>query len=142
MSSEPVISVRNPATGELCGTARVTPAAEVGEAIRRARAAQGAWPALPFRERGRLLRRLAGAAARDESLLAALMAETGKPRFVAEAVELLYLVELTRFYASAAGEAALADDLRRPFCSDTTWPVSSTILAVSSGSSDRGTGRS
>ena len=42
-------------------------------------------------------------------------AESGKPRYEAENIELFYTLELTRYYTGRAGRRALADDLRHPF---------------------------
>jgi acyl-CoA reductase-like NAD-dependent aldehyde dehydrogenase len=48
----------------------------------------------------------------DADTLDLLVRESGKPRYEAEIFELLYTLELTRFYTSAAAERALADELR------------------------------
>jgi acyl-CoA reductase-like NAD-dependent aldehyde dehydrogenase len=110
-----MIQIRNPATGEICGEAAAQSSAEVTEALGRASAASLQWRARAFPERAALLRRLARGAAGDERLMTALVSETGKPRYEAEGIELLYLLELTRFLSGSHGRAALADDVRRPF---------------------------
>jgi acyl-CoA reductase-like NAD-dependent aldehyde dehydrogenase len=51
----------------------------------------------------------------DPSLVDTLVAESGKPRYEAELIELFYTLELTRFYTGRVGRRALADDLRHPF---------------------------
>jgi acyl-CoA reductase-like NAD-dependent aldehyde dehydrogenase len=83
--------------------------------LRRAVAAQPAWAALSFADRATALRRLMRAVARDEPLMSALVAETGKPRYEAEGIELLYTLELTRFLSSRRGRKALSPETRRPF---------------------------
>jgi acyl-CoA reductase-like NAD-dependent aldehyde dehydrogenase len=113
--SPEIVRVRNPATGEICGEVPIVSAAAVADTVRRAAAAQSSWSRLPFSERRRVIRRLMRGLARDERLMSVLVAETGKPRFEAEGIELLYVLELTRFLSSSAGEAALAEHIRRPF---------------------------
>jgi acyl-CoA reductase-like NAD-dependent aldehyde dehydrogenase len=76
------ITVRDPASGRTVGTVPLQDADEVEAAVRRARAAQERWAAMPVRERGAALRaaRRAFVAARGE-IVELLAAETGKPRF-------------------------------------------------------------
>ncbi|HXU04362.1 MAG TPA: aldehyde dehydrogenase family protein [Polyangia bacterium] len=108
------LRVTNPATGQLI---REVPAGDAGAAaaaIARARSAQGAWGELPFSERARILRRLARAMRDDPTFLDTLCAESGKPRYEAENMELFYALELTRYYTGRAGRRALADELRYP----------------------------
>ena len=50
------IQVENPATGQIVGTVRNTPAGDVPGIVARARAAQPAWEALGFEGRGKVLR--------------------------------------------------------------------------------------
>lgn len=109
------IVVSNPATGEACGEARAWSAADTADALARARAAQPAWAASGFDVRARCIRRLVRALADDAPLLQALTAETGKPRYEAEAFEILYTLELTRYLSGRAGRAALAEERRRAF---------------------------
>src|SRR5262249_4124466 len=104
----------NPATGEILGEVPVQGVTEVTAAVARARAAQPAWGALPFAERARALRRLARALRDDPSFLETLAAESGKPLYDAELMELFYLLELVRYYTGRAGRRALRDDLRHP----------------------------
>ncbi len=109
------LTIRNPATGAVVKEiAAVTPA-DVSLAVARARAAQPAWAARSPRERGALLRALARRLRDDESVVETIIAESGKPRFEAEAIEIFYTLELTRFLTGRKGRAALADDVRRPF---------------------------
>jgi acyl-CoA reductase-like NAD-dependent aldehyde dehydrogenase len=109
------LRVQNPATGQLIREipAADGPAAEA--ALARARAAQPAWGELPFGERARILRRVARGLRDDATFLDTLSAESGKPRYEAEGMELFYTLELTRYYTGRAGRRALRDDLRHPF---------------------------
>jgi acyl-CoA reductase-like NAD-dependent aldehyde dehydrogenase len=105
----------NPATGAVVGEVPNTPRLEVEGIVARGRVAQPAWGALTFRERAGALRRLSRRIRDDQSLLQTLIAESGKPSYEAEVFEILYTLELTRFYAGGGGRRALADDIRRPF---------------------------
>jgi len=109
------LRVTNPATGQLIQELPAADTAAVDAAIARAREAQPAWGALPFSERKRILRRVARALRDDATFLDILCAESGKPRYEAENIELFYTLELTRYYTGRAGRRALADDLRHPF---------------------------
>jgi acyl-CoA reductase-like NAD-dependent aldehyde dehydrogenase len=109
------LRVTNPATGTLVAEVPAGDADAVAAAVGRARTAQRAWGALPFAERASALRRLARALRDDPTFLDTLIAESGKPRYEAEAMELFYTLELTRFYTGRAGRRALADELRHPF---------------------------
>jgi acyl-CoA reductase-like NAD-dependent aldehyde dehydrogenase len=106
--------VQNPGTGALITEVPTATADELGAAIARARAAQPAWGALPFAERGRALRRLTHRMLSDPELLDTLVSESGKPHYEAEAMELFYTCELTRYYTGGAGRRALRDDVRHP----------------------------
>lgn len=107
--------VVDPATGALLADVAPTSPAELDAAFARARTAQTAWGALPFRARGAALRRFARVLRDDAQLLTTLTAESGKPRHEAELFELLYTLELTRFYTGRRGRRALADRTQRPF---------------------------
>ena len=109
------LRVTNPATGQLIQTIPAADAQAADAAMARARAAQPAWGALPFSVRARTLRRLARALRDDLTFLDTLSAESGKPRYEAEGIELFYTLELTRYFTGRAGRRALADDLRHPF---------------------------
>jgi acyl-CoA reductase-like NAD-dependent aldehyde dehydrogenase len=109
------LRVTNPATGELIQEIPAADAAAADAAMTRAREAQPAWGALPFSERARILRRVARAIRDDATFLDTLCAESGKPRYEAENIEVFYTLELTRYYTGRAGRRALADDLRHPF---------------------------
>jgi len=109
------LSIENPATGATIARVPTVGANEVPAAVERARVAQPAWEALGVRERGRALRRLARAIRDDGRLAETLVAESGKPFYEAEGIEIFYLLELTRFYTGRTGRRALADEVRRPF---------------------------
>jgi acyl-CoA reductase-like NAD-dependent aldehyde dehydrogenase len=106
--------IRNPATGQVLAEIPCGDLPHVEAAVARARAAQPAWAALPFKERGAALRRLARAVRDDPRLLDILVSESGKPTFEAEGIEVFYTLELTRYYTGRAGRRALRDDLRHP----------------------------
>jgi acyl-CoA reductase-like NAD-dependent aldehyde dehydrogenase len=108
----PFHEVRDPSSGALLGQVPDQSADDVEAALLRARSAQPAWAALPFRVRAEALRKLARAIRDDAALLDTLTRESGKPRYEAELFELLYTLELTRFYTGSAGRRALADELR------------------------------
>jgi acyl-CoA reductase-like NAD-dependent aldehyde dehydrogenase len=108
------IRVQNPATGETLEEIPCADAATTEAAVARARAAQPAWAALPFEERARALRRLARAMRDDNGFVDTLSAESGKPRYEAELIELFYTLELTRYYTGRTGRRALRDELRHP----------------------------
>jgi acyl-CoA reductase-like NAD-dependent aldehyde dehydrogenase len=108
------LRVKNPATGELIEEIPCADAAAAEAAVARARAAQPAWGGLPFAARAGALRRLARAIRDDAGFLDTLSAESGKPRYEAELFELLYTLELTRYYTGRAGRRALRDELRHP----------------------------
>jgi acyl-CoA reductase-like NAD-dependent aldehyde dehydrogenase len=114
VSAPDPLRVKNPATGEVIRELPCGGAAEIDAAVARARTAQPAWAALPFRERARALRRFARALRDDDQLITTLVAENGKSRYEAELFELFYVLELTRYYTGRAGRRALADELRHP----------------------------
>jgi succinate-semialdehyde dehydrogenase/glutarate-semialdehyde dehydrogenase len=87
---------------------------ELVAAVARARAAQTTWQHQSVASRARLLRRFVRTLVADTELIDTLVAETGKPRHEAEAFELLYLVELTRYLCSRRGRNPLKEVRRRP----------------------------
>ncbi len=109
------LRVTNPATGAPLAELPSTTTAELDAAVARARRAQPRWAGLSTRARGRLLRAFAGRLLRDPELLPILIGESGKPLYEAEAIEVFYTCELTRFLTGRAGRRALADELRHPF---------------------------
>ncbi|HEY5090326.1 MAG TPA: aldehyde dehydrogenase family protein, partial [Polyangia bacterium] len=96
MSPPSPLRVKNPATDELLEEIPCADEAAAEAAVARARAAQPAWAALPFAYRARALRRLGRAIRDDNGFLDTLSAESGKPRYEAELIELFYTLELTR----------------------------------------------
>jgi acyl-CoA reductase-like NAD-dependent aldehyde dehydrogenase len=114
VSASDPLRVKNPATGEIIRELPAADGAAVEAAVARARAAQPAWGARPFRERARLLRRFARALRDDDQLMPTLVAENGKPRYEAELIELFYTLELTRYYTGRAGRRALGDEVHHP----------------------------
>jgi len=108
------LMVQNPGTGAPITEIPQATSADVAAAIARARAAQPAWGARSFAERGRALRRLTHRMLSDSALLDTLVSESGKPHYEAEAMELFYTCELTRYYTGRAGRRALRDDVRHP----------------------------
>jgi acyl-CoA reductase-like NAD-dependent aldehyde dehydrogenase len=107
--------IRNPATGQVLAEVPCGGLSQIEEAVTRARAAQPAWGALPFAKRAAALRRLGRALRDDPGFVDTLIGESGKPSYEAEAMEVFYTLELTRYYTGRAGRRALADDLRHPF---------------------------
>jgi acyl-CoA reductase-like NAD-dependent aldehyde dehydrogenase len=107
--------VTNPATGAHIVDVPVCTRADVESALARARAAQPGWAALPARERGQALRRLARAIRDDARLTEILISESGKPHYEAEWIEVFYTLELTRYYTGGAGRHALREQIRHPF---------------------------
>ncbi|HEX3696191.1 MAG TPA: aldehyde dehydrogenase family protein [Polyangia bacterium] len=87
---------------------------DLAKAVQRARAAQPAWASLSLTDRRRGLRRLTRRLLADPEAMDTLVAESGKPRYQAELIELFYTCELTRFYTGRVGRRALRDDLRHP----------------------------
>jgi acyl-CoA reductase-like NAD-dependent aldehyde dehydrogenase len=106
--------ITNPATGQVIEEVPCGGMSQVAEAVERARRAQPAWGALPFGQRAAALRRLARALRDDPTFLDTLVGESGKPAYEAEAIELFYTLELTRYYTGRAGRRALRDDVRHP----------------------------
>jgi len=112
--STPDIDVVSPATGKAFARVPSHDATAVEAAIVRARAAQPAWAALPLAERRRALRRLSHRIATDPEVVRTIMRESGKPRFEAEVIEVLYTCEMTRFATGRAGRRALRDEVHSP----------------------------
>jgi acyl-CoA reductase-like NAD-dependent aldehyde dehydrogenase len=108
------LQITNPATGRPLAEVPAQAPSDVDAVMKLARDAQPAWGALPFAERARALRRVGRALRDDQELLDVLVGESGKPRYEAELMELLYTLELTRYYTGRVGRRALRDDLRHP----------------------------
>jgi acyl-CoA reductase-like NAD-dependent aldehyde dehydrogenase len=106
------LEIRSPGTGEPIGQIAVTSAEEVREAVRRARAAQAGWGALPVAERARVMwRALDILLARQEELIDVIVGETGRSRFETSMMEIFPACDALAYYARRAGKL-LAD--RKP----------------------------
>lgn len=114
MAATAPLQIFDPATGEHVADVAAATRDDVAAATARAREAQPSWAALPFAERGRMLRRLARAMRDDATLIETVVAETGKPRYEAEGIEIFYVLELTRALSGRLGRRALADERRAP----------------------------
>lgn len=90
----------DPATGEEVGRVPNLSATEVIEAVRRARSAQGAWAALDFKERGRVVMRALQIVLDEMDAIANLISrESGKPVAEAISMELTPTLDLMQFFA-------------------------------------------
>ena len=94
-----IISV-DPSTGEEIGRAPLLDETEVAAAVNRARAAQGAWARLSYRERARLILR-ARALVLDqlEDIAKIIARETGKPTSEAISMEIVPTLDLMQYFA-------------------------------------------
>jgi len=92
-----------PATGELIGEVKVTPAEDVKRAVEKARRAQEAWGALPIEERcERVLRFRDAVVDRADEIVDLIVRECGKPRHEALLHEVLVVADLATFFTKAA----------------------------------------
>ena len=98
-------ALHSPATLDKVGELEVATAEEVTAAVGRARAAQPAWAALSFKERGRYLRRaLDILRRRREEFLEVVMGETGKVRMEALTMEIFASLDFLNYWAKRAGK--------------------------------------
>jgi len=103
------LRLRSPVTLEPLGTIEVASADEVHAAVERARKAQTAWGETSFHERGERLRRaLRVLLARSDEFVAAIAAETGKPRVEILAGEIAPACDAIEYWTRRA-ERVLAD---------------------------------
>ena len=94
----------DPATGEEVGRVPVASAAEVARAVERARAAQEAWGALSYAERGRVVLRARALVLDEIDAIANLISrESGKPATEALMMELVPTLDLMQFFARRTG---------------------------------------
>jgi len=107
--------ISSPGSGAVVASVPVVSRADLDAALARARAAQPAWAALSLETRARDLRKLAAAIRDDPRLIPTLVSESGKPGHEAEAIEVFYTLEVTRYTTGRRGRRALTDDLRMPF---------------------------
>ncbi|HST70555.1 MAG TPA: aldehyde dehydrogenase family protein, partial [Solirubrobacterales bacterium] len=104
------IAVENPATGAVIATVPALSADEVRALAARARAAQPAWEALGFEERGRVLRRAQQwVTDHRDRIVETIVAETGKTHDDALLNEILYAAAAFGFWAKHAA-GYLADE--------------------------------
>src|SRR5215213_306292 len=97
--AEEIVSF-DPATGEEVGRASVASAAEVAEAVKRAREAQKAWGRLSYKERARVVMRARRVVLDELEEIALLVSrETGKPVAEAVSMELAPTLDLMQFFA-------------------------------------------
>lgn len=92
------IVTTNPATGETLGEIPGATPEEVHEAVRRARAAQPAWQALPLKNRLAILKRFQSKLAEQKTRIAELISrEAGKPTVEALNTEILVVLDAAEF---------------------------------------------
>ena len=104
------VEVHNPATGELIGSVPAMSPDDVTAAVERARAAQPAWDAMGFGERGRILRRMQKwTLDNSERIIATIVAENGKTYEDAQLAEVSYAASAFGFWAKNAPQY-LADE--------------------------------
>jgi succinate-semialdehyde dehydrogenase/glutarate-semialdehyde dehydrogenase len=93
----------NPATGEELGRTPLCSPAEVELAVKRARAAQPAWAALPFRDRARVILKTRELMLKEREEVAKLVArETGKPATEAMSMEVVTTLDAMHYFAHAS----------------------------------------
>lgn len=93
----------DPATGELVARFESTPAGELAEIVRRARAVQEGWAAMPVKSRCALIRRLGEVIySRRRELAERVTRETGKPHAEALFADVLISLETVKYYARQA----------------------------------------
>jgi acyl-CoA reductase-like NAD-dependent aldehyde dehydrogenase len=93
----------DPGTGQEIGRALLCSTNEVITAVKRARAAQPAWEARPFRERRRVILRTRALLLDNSKEIAGLISrETGKPLAEALAMEIVPTLDAMHYFAHAA----------------------------------------
>jgi acyl-CoA reductase-like NAD-dependent aldehyde dehydrogenase len=104
-----IISI-NPATLEELARFPIASAAEVDQAVARARAARAAWAALSYRNRARYILKVRRALYdRKEEIMRIISDETGKPEFEALSTEVFMVSDLMSHFAMNA-ESVLRDE--------------------------------
>src|SRR2546430_8816672 len=94
------IICHDPATGEEIGRAPLVMPEEVARAVGRARAAQSAWAARRYSERGRLIMEARKIILKELDAIAFLISmETGKPVAEAVSLELTPVLDLMQYFA-------------------------------------------
>jgi succinate-semialdehyde dehydrogenase/glutarate-semialdehyde dehydrogenase len=103
-SDRAVISITNPVNGEVVGRVPRHTAADVTDAVQRARSAQPDWAALPFRQRAQVIIQFHDLLLKHrESLFDVIQSEGGKSRRDAF-VEMFAVACEARFYAYHGGK--------------------------------------
>ncbi|HUF20536.1 MAG TPA: aldehyde dehydrogenase family protein [Burkholderiales bacterium] len=101
------LDVFEPATGSVYATVADGDAADVDAAVRAAEKAFAAWSGTPAEERARLLSAIAdGIAVRTEDFAIAESRDTGKPRTLAQRMDVPRSIANCRFFAAAAVQFA------------------------------------
>lgn len=104
------IPVENPATGQTITTVPTLSAGEVSALVARARAAQPAWDAVGFEERGRVLRRAQKWVTDNaDRIIETIVSETGKTYEDAQLAEIMYAAAAFGYWAREAPKL-LADE--------------------------------
>ncbi len=104
------MQVASPATSEVIGEFQVTSADEVRAAVARARAAQPAWAAASFKERGKVMRKaLAILRAEQDHYIDVIRRDTGRSRFETVMMEIFPACDALTYYGKNAGKL-LADE--------------------------------
>jgi acyl-CoA reductase-like NAD-dependent aldehyde dehydrogenase len=98
-----VIVSRNPLSGEVLGEVREFSAAEIRDAVSRARGAQAAWGKLPVKERAARVGRFRDLiVSRAEELSTLINAETGKTKSEALSMEVMVVADLATYFVKRA----------------------------------------
>lgn len=99
------LDVRNPATGQVLGTAPASTAEDTALAVDAAQAAQAAWAAVPARDRGKRVSAAARALAEHAELIAQVLArETGKAIRTECRGEVAVASDIMDFYGNLGSE--------------------------------------
>jgi aminomuconate-semialdehyde/2-hydroxymuconate-6-semialdehyde dehydrogenase len=107
VSTARTFDVFNPATGHVYAQAHEATADDVDRAVQAAKLAQPRWAALPMAQRVTLLHQLADAIeARFDDLLAAEIADTGKPASLAKTIDIPRAAANFRAFASIVSSHA------------------------------------
>ena len=123
------IEVRNPATLEKVAELPCASAADVANAVVRARKVQAAWQATTFAERTRLLYRLRDLLIDEQERLADILtSETGRPRAEAYGTELFYLCDALGVWAKKGAEYLKPQTIKPHFPLMKTKKVLATYL--------------
>src|SRR5579864_8422010 len=110
LAQEPQFAVRNPADQQVVGSLRIFSAAEISQAVARARAAQAKWAAESAAERLKVVRRFQQLLCEQkESVAAVITREAGKPLAEAVSTEILVVLDAADFLLSHVPEFLRAE---------------------------------